>query len=98
MIAGSTLFIWEDAYPVSMAAAVREVTGCRFIGHVYTPPHFRGNGYSTACVSALTQKLLDDGYRYVALYADCGNPYSNAVYRKIGYKEVFWYDQYKVKE
>jgi predicted GNAT family acetyltransferase len=38
MIAGSILFIWEDAYPVSMAAAVREVTDCRFIGHVYTPP------------------------------------------------------------
>lgn len=94
----NALFIWEDDFPVSMAAAVREVTDCRFIGYVYTLPHFRCKGYSTACVSMLTQKLLDDGYKNVALYSDCDNPYSNAVYRKIGYKETFWYDQYKVME
>ena len=92
------MYIWEDNYPVSMAAAVREVTDCRFIGQVYTPPHFRGKGYSTACVYALTNKLLEEGYKYVALDADCDNPYSNAVYRKIGFKDVFYYDQYNIKE
>ena len=92
-------YIWEDNYPVSLAASVRRTSNCTYIGQVYTPPNLRGKGYSTACVASLSQKLFDDGFRYCALYADCANPYSNKVYQKIGYKEVFWYDQYKlVKE
>ena len=94
-VGAGNLFIWEDERPVSMAAAVREVTGCRFIGQVYTPPLLRGKGYSTACVASLTKTLLEGGYERCALYADCANPYSNAVYRRIGYKETFWYDQYE---
>lgn len=94
MINGRRLFVWDDGGPVSMAGAVREVTGCKVLGQVYTPPHFRGRGYSTACVAALTQKLLDDGYEHCALYADCKNPYSNAVYRKIGYQPVGYCDKY----
>ncbi|OQB22372.1 MAG: Acetyltransferase (GNAT) family protein [Firmicutes bacterium ADurb.Bin182] len=88
-------YIWEDDYPVSVAASVRSTTGCAFIGQVYTPPNLRGKGYCTACVWNLSKKLLDDGFKYCALYADCANPCSNRVYQKIGYKEVFWYDQYK---
>ena len=91
-------YIWLDEYPVSLAASVRSTSDCAFIGQVYTPPNLRGNGYSTACVSHLSQKLFDSGFKYCALYADCANPYSNRVYQKIGYKEVFWYDQYKIYE
>lgn len=98
MIKRGGLYIWEDEYPVSMAEAVREVTGCRFIGKVYTPPNLRCSGYSTACVFSLTKLCLESGYKYCALYADCANPYSNAVYRRIGYKESFWYSQYKAVE
>ncbi len=90
-----TAFIWEDEYPVSVAAYSQRIESCPFISQVYTPPHLRGKGYSTACVGHLTKRLLDAGNTQVALYADCSNPYSNAVYRKIGYKEVFWVDQYK---
>jgi predicted GNAT family acetyltransferase len=89
-------YLWVDEYPVSLASKTREVSDCAIIAQVYTPPNLRGKGYSTACVAALSQKLLDDGYKYCALYADCANPASNRVYQKIGYKEVFWYDQYKL--
>jgi len=89
-------YVWVDEYPVSVASISGSFSNCATIGHVYTPPPLRGKGYSTACVSHLSQKLLDDGFKYCALYADCANPYSNRVYQKVGYKETFWYDQYKL--
>jgi len=89
-------YIWEDGFPRSVAASVRHTTDCMFIGKVYTPPNLRGKGYSTACVASLSQKLFDDGWKYCALYADCANPYSNKVYRSIGYKDIFYLDQYKI--
>lgn len=91
-------YVWSDNYPVSVAEYVRRTSDCAFIGQVYTPPNLRGNGYSTACVGQLSQKLLDDGFKYCGLYADCANPYSNRVYQKIGYKQLYWYDQYKLKK
>jgi predicted GNAT family acetyltransferase len=89
------LYVWVDKTPVSTAAYVRSTPNCAFIGQVYTPPHLRGKGYSTACVSHLTHKLLNEGFSKCGLYADCANPYSNKVYRKIGYEAVFYYDQYR---
>ena len=55
-------------------------------------------GYNYVCVENLSKKMFDDSFKYCALYADCNNPASNRVYQKIGYKEVFWYDQYKFTE
>jgi len=89
-------YVWMDGVPVSYAANTRRTSNCIFIGNVYTPPTLRGKGYSTACVASLTKKLLDDGWKYCGLYADCANPYSNKVYQNVGYKEVFYYDQYKL--
>jgi uncharacterized protein len=98
LIAEGSAYIWEDTAPAAVAARVRQTSDCAFIGQVYTPPHLRGKGCSTACVSQLSQKLFDDGFTYCALYADCANPYSNKVYKSIGYKEVFYYDQYKLEQ
>ena len=89
-------YVWVDGVPVSYAASTRWTSNCVFIGNVYTPPNFRGKGYSTACVANLSKKLLDDGWKYCGLYADCANPYSNKVYQNVGYIEVFYYDQYKL--
>lgn len=90
-------YLWEDGTPVSLASNFGNTSDCAFINQVYTPPHFRGKGYCTACVFKLSQKLLNDGFKHCALYADCANPYSNKVYRKIGYHPLFWFDQYKLK-
>jgi predicted GNAT family acetyltransferase len=98
LINEGALYVWVDKTPVSVAASVRKTPSSSIVGQVYTPPYLRGRGYSTACVSSLTQKLLDDGFSKCALYADCANPYSNKVYSKIGYEAVFYYDQYKIKE
>jgi predicted GNAT family acetyltransferase len=81
---------------VSLAIANRKVSNCVVIGSVYTPPHFRGKGYAMACVSHLCRKILNEGWKFCALYADRANPDSNKVYQKIGFKDVFYYDQYKI--
>ena len=83
-----TLFVWEDARVVAMAACMgRTPTGIR-ITLVYTPPEDRRRGYATACVADLTQQLLDLGHAYCCLFTDLANPTSNNIYQSIGYRPV----------
>jgi hypothetical protein len=87
-LAAGQLFIWEDGEPVSMAGWTgRTDRGVR-IGFVYTPPRLRGRGYASACVTALTQRMLASGLQYCCLYTDVANPTSNAIYARIGYRPV----------
>ena len=87
-IAMRRLSVWEDGAPVSMAGwAGKTPRGVR-VTFVYTPPEFRGRGYATACVSALTQQLLNGGLAYCCLYADRSNPTSMGIYQKMGYRAV----------
>ena len=94
-VADENIYLWDNGTPVSMAAAHRKVTGCRFVGYVYTPPHLRGNGYASACVYSLTDRLLTKKYPRCALYIDCANPISNGIYEKIGYEPTGYVEQYK---
>ncbi|GAC1353419.1 MAG: hypothetical protein NVSMB47_05600 [Polyangiales bacterium] len=81
------LFLWEEAgVPTSMAAATgRTPNGVR-ISAVYTPPALRAGGRASACVAALCQRQLDAGRRLCFLYADVGNPTSNAIYARLGFE------------
>jgi predicted GNAT family acetyltransferase len=83
------LFLWVDAADVrSMVAATRDTgSGCS-INTVYTPPRFRGHGYATAAVAALSRRLFDQGRRFCCLYTNVANPTSNAIYAKLGYKPI----------
>lgn len=85
---GDNWFIWEDGIPVSMAVNNRNTGRYATIGNVYTPPHYRGKGYASACVAALSHILLERGYEGVCLFADAANPISNKIYHRIGYKDV----------
>jgi predicted GNAT family acetyltransferase len=87
-IAMRTLSVWEDGGLVSMAGwAGKTPRGVR-VNFVYSPPECRGRGYATACVSALTQQLLDEGRAFCCLYADRSNPTSTGIYQKIGYRAI----------
>ncbi len=87
-IAKQALYLWEDERPVSMAGWTgRTPNGVR-IGAVYTPPKYRGRGYATACVAALSQRMLDTGLAFCFLYTDRSNPTSNSIYQRIGYRPV----------
>jgi predicted GNAT family acetyltransferase len=80
-------YLWEDREPASMVAHTDPVEGVVRIQYVYTPREKRRHGYAGACVAALSKHLTDAGHR-CALYTDLGNPVSNSIYRRIGYRAV----------
>ena len=87
-IADGSLYIWENDDAVAMAGVERETARGIAISWVYTPAHLRRRGYATACVAALTQRMLDSGKSFCCLYTDLANSTSNSVYQKIGYRPV----------
>lgn len=89
-----TAFFWEDKATVSIACHIRSTPNGAGISMVYTPPEYRKKGYASACVAALSQNLLDKGYKYCFLFTDLANPTSNHIYQKIGYQPVGDYNCY----
>lgn len=81
-------YLWVDEEPVCVVGLTRPLRHGMTIAPVYTPPHFRGRGYASACTAAVSQALLDQGYEYVTLFTDLANPTSNSIYQKIGYRPV----------
>ncbi len=92
------LYLWEDGQPVSLAGRNRPTPHGICIGPVYTPPALRGKGYATALTAALSQVLLDSGKQFTALFTDLGNPTSNSIYQKIGYRPICDFDLYAFGE
>jgi predicted GNAT family acetyltransferase len=83
-----TLAVWDDGGPVSVAGSSRGSRNGATVSAVYTPPQHRGNGYASACVAALSQRLLDAGNAFCTLYADLANPTSNKIYQRIGFRPI----------
>jgi len=94
-----TIFIWEDSgRVVSMAAKARPTQNGATVNLVHTPKELRGKGYASSCVGALSQHLLNSGYKFCSLFTDLANPTSNSIYMKIGYKPVGDYDSYIIEK
>jgi uncharacterized protein len=87
-IQSETIYFWDDDGPVSMAARTRPTPHGESVGLVYTPPELRGHGYASACVAALSQRILDSGKMFCSLFTDLDFPTSNSIYQKIGYQPV----------
>ena len=82
------LWLWEDdGEPVAMAAAQPPHAGISRVNYVFTPPERRGRGYAAACVAALSAEVTRNGSGCM-LYTDLGNPTSNAIYQRLGYRPV----------
>jgi len=94
-LAGGGTFIWDDGQPRAMANSTGASPHGICINGVYTPPEFRRRGYASACVAALTQRLLDEGRRFVCLFTDLSNPTSNSIYQQIGYRKVCEFADWK---
>jgi predicted GNAT family acetyltransferase len=88
------LVFWDDGQPVCVAGFGGPTPNGIRIGPVYTPPGLRGRGYGSALTAALTQELLDGGRRFCFLFTDLGNPTSNKIYQRIGYRPVTDVDQW----
>lgn len=91
---GRTYFWCVDDRAVSMASATGPTPHGIRVNLVYTPPELRGRGYASACVAAVSQRMLDSGRKFCFLYTDLGNPTSNKIYHSIGYRRVADSDQY----
>ena len=94
LLKNQNTYLWEDNTPVSLAAGRKFSDTASRIGSVYTPPAYRRKGYATACVAALSQKLLDEGCDRCFLLTDLENPTSNHIYRQIGYIPVCDWHEY----
>ena len=90
-----TIFVWEDGKVVSLVGTTRPTEHGITIGPVYTPPQFRGRGYASSCVAAVSQQMLDGGRDFVTLFTDLANPTSNHIYQVIGYRPICDYTVYR---
>jgi RimJ/RimL family protein N-acetyltransferase len=82
-------WLWEDeGAVVSLVGYGGATSGGIRLGPVYTPPEHRRRGYGASLVAAVSSWLLAHGRRRCYLYTDLANPTSNAIYRRIGYRQV----------
>ncbi|WP_142344229.1 GNAT family N-acetyltransferase [Bacillus cereus] len=89
LITTNRLFGLEvDGKLVSVAAKTRPTTNNITVNFVYTPKEERKKGYASNCVAALSQRMLDEGYKTTTLYTDLANPTSNKIYQEIGYEQI----------
>jgi predicted GNAT family acetyltransferase len=87
-LAAGQLWVWDkQGETMSMAVSREPTQGVVRLSGVYTPPENRNRGYAAACVHALSERLRGSGYRCI-LYTDLGNPTSNSIYRRIGYRAI----------
>ncbi|MCM2676968.1 GNAT family N-acetyltransferase [Alkalicoccobacillus plakortidis] len=83
------IYVWEhQGELVSMAAATRPSKTNMNISFVFTPREHRKKGYASACVAAVSAKMLEEGYQTLSLYTDLSNPTSNHIYQEIGFKHL----------
>jgi predicted GNAT family acetyltransferase len=89
------LYVWDDKGLRSIATWNAPTTHGVRITLVYTPPEFRGKGYASACVAALSHAMLNSGRKICYLFTDLSNPVSNHVYQRIGYVSVRDFAEYR---
>jgi predicted GNAT family acetyltransferase len=83
------MFGWEvEGRLCALAASSGATPNGMRINHVYTPPEFRGRGYASNLVAALSRRLLEGGRTFCSLFTDLANPTSNKIYQQIGYRTV----------
>jgi len=73
----------------SMAQVISEDHIAPLIGQLYTKKELRNKGYATSILYLLTNKLLNDGHKKCGLLSDLNNSSSNAVFRKVGYRDFY---------
>lgn len=98
IILAGNMYLWDDRGPVSMAARTRPTAHGVSIGAVYTPPELRGRGYASICVAAISQRQLEAGKEFCALFTDLDYPTSNAIYQRIGYQPVCDFTAYRFND
>lgn len=95
LIAAKALFVWRDqGHLVAMIGLLRQTRRGVALSLAYTPPEFRGQGYGSACLAALSAEQLKAGKAFCCLYADTDNPTTNKISRQLGYEFIAESRQY----
>jgi uncharacterized protein len=90
-IARAEMHIWiVEGQPVASAAFLPTTPAgdAGRINAMFTLEEARGKGYASACVAALSQQLLDRGWRYCLIFADRDNLITTRIYPRLGYREI----------
>ena len=85
------MFYWAVAgRPVASAAFTTTALAgdAGRINAVFTLEEERGKGYASACVAALSRRLLARGWRYCLIFADRHNPTTTRMYPRLGYEDI----------
>ncbi len=81
------LYVWDNSGAKTiLSLSGRAGKGIRISG-VYTPPEFRGSGYASAAVAALSHAKLGNGRDFVVLNVTDGNP-AEELYQRLGYRLI----------
>ncbi|NUM52648.1 MAG: GNAT family N-acetyltransferase [Candidatus Hydrogenedentes bacterium] len=87
-VAAGTIFVWRTDVAVATAGfRAASDTAARVVG-VYVPPEHRRSGYATALVGAISEHLLQRGYRDIFLFTDAEDVGPNIVYTRLGYERM----------
>lgn len=86
-LALESLWLWQNGSAVSMVIGSKPIKNVVRLSAVYTPLEHRMRGYAAACVHGASRQLTDAGCRCM-LYTELGNPTSNSIYRRIGYRAI----------
>ena len=81
---------------IGMIASTRKMQEGRSISYVYIKDEYRTQGYCKEMISKLTADYLDQGLKYLTLYVDRNNPYSNGAYLAVGYEYVLDISTYEL--
>jgi predicted GNAT family acetyltransferase len=87
-LSAGRLFFWDDGGARCFARATEPLGGISRIGAVFTPPQWRRRRYAAACVGALCEWVRNEEGANSVLYAQLGNPSSNAIYQRLGFEAV----------
>lgn len=88
---------YDDDIPVGIAGFKKYDDKCAEVKRVFIKQEYRGRGISNKLLELLEKTAREKGYRYLIL--ESGEPLvaAMALYRKMGYKVIPNYGQYKDK-
>ena len=91
------LYVWDNrGAKTILSLSGRAGKSIRITG-VYTPPEFRGSGYASAAVAALSHAKLSNGRDFVVLSVTDGNPMEK-LYQRLGYRLIGSSDCFSINE
>jgi GNAT superfamily N-acetyltransferase len=82
------LYVWDHDGPKSVVSVSGNTPRGVRLSAVYTPDSFRGRGYASNAVAAVSRKALATGADFCVLFADREPSQPARIYRAIGYRPI----------